>query len=323
MFSYDMLEQCGGIIEGKRSSLQRAALDISLLNEKYRAGLSLGCDGLSNRFYCDEKLTCIEKGRVCDGRMDCIDGTDEQDCGLPHVCIDKAGHAVGVGDSYERPGTSCMFCMCNRNRSREVCYSPTCAGTANCHLDPNSVCCKCLGIVPGYRYVHWGTAKRIVLTSLLVVLIATVIVAFSRQIVRRHAFYNQLRIRRHMPDGRGAIDCLDDEDLRHHRLPTTTTATVVDPPPPSYRDLYKYDSLRSSASSSGGRGQSLSELPPSYHGSQLSLTTSDGSVVDAPPPQQQQQLPSAAPVEVVATRGDGTGLEQGEQENRADVAATA
>ena len=51
----------------------------NIYTKSFTCNVSVPCDG-DWQFHCEDRKTCIDKRRVCDGYIDCYDRSDEANC---------------------------------------------------------------------------------------------------------------------------------------------------------------------------------------------------------------------------------------------------
>lgn len=255
-----------------------------LLLKQYRQRTRelLGCN--DNEFVCND-WSCIPNNLLCNGNNDCPDGSDEDETTClsqrtPEItkCRDYSGDYVDIGQAFTPfgIGDQCMQCTCGNNSQASQCMSPVCheSTVAKCRFHPSDdICCKCVfsgkgNFMPPINYPESSSTQRLIISCMSVIVIVSLLLFFSRNIVHRRSNYNlsnrgdrYLQNDTDYTDGASSNFWQAWRGMEQYRLSEEERSrTAVDLPPP-------YNLIKSVAT------HDISEPPPSYPGSHHSNST--------------------------------------------------
>lgn len=255
-----------------------------LLLKKYRQRTRelLGCQ--YNEFVCND-WTCIPNNLLCNGKRDCLDGSDEDDTTClsqktPEItkCRDYSGDYVDIGQPFTPfgIGDQCMQCTCGNNSQPSQCMSPVCheSTVAKCRFNPSDdICCKCVrfpgkgNYMPPINYPESSSTQRLIISCMSVLVIVSLLLFFSRNIVHRRSTYNLSDRDRYLQNDTDYTDGTSSNfwqawrGMEQYRLSEEERSrATADLPPP-------YNLIKSIAT------HDITEPPPSYPGSRHSNST--------------------------------------------------
>lgn len=156
-----------------------------------------------------------------------------------------------------------MQCICGNNSKPSQCMSPVCHEStgAKCRFQPNDdICCKCIRFTGGQgnfippSYPESSSTQRLIISCMSVLVIVSLLLFFSRNIVHRRNNYSISTRERYLQNEAEYIDgvssnfwhawsgaeryrCSDDERSRASDLPPpynlikSLTCDITEPPP--------------------------------------------------------------------------------------------